>query len=127
MPSDAQGSPKSLFFRNYNPDEMLTNQKITSAWEMASPSTRDACATTAEEWIQQGPFLLSEITKALSTTRGSVSWKTLATLVSGSGNLEMMSNETIRKFVMALAWWIALQRPQLLCNGLWRGWKAGGG
>ena len=81
---------------------MLTNQQITSAWEMASPSTRDACATTAEEWIQQGPFLLSEITKALSTTRGSVSWKTLATLVSGSGNLEMMSDETIRKFVMAL-------------------------
>ena len=74
---------------------MLTNQQITSAWEMASPSTRDACATTAEEWIQQGPFLLSEITKALSTTRGSVSWKTLATLVSGSGNLEMMSDETI--------------------------------
>ena len=81
---------------------MLTNQQITSAWEMASPSTRDACATTAEEWIQQGPFLLSEITKALSTTRGSVLWKTLATLVSGSGNLEMMSDKTIRKFVMAL-------------------------
>ncbi|KAL7577336.1 hypothetical protein ACA910_002073 [Epithemia clementina (nom. ined.)] len=98
-------TPKFVFaklLRRENPDATFTKQQIDVTWDEATQQTHNDCGATAEEWITQGPFLLMELTKALSSTRGSVSWRTVATLIAGSGNLEMISATTIRNFVMSL-------------------------
>jgi hypothetical protein len=88
--------------RKENPDQSYSAADIKSAWLTASHETKAFCSKKADEWIQQGPFLLQEIHKALISTAGSVSWTQVATLVSGTGNLEIISDKTIRQFVMSL-------------------------
>ncbi len=52
--------------------------------------------------MQQSPFIFEEIRKALLTTSGAASWRQLATLVSGVGNLELLGRTAIQEFVMSL-------------------------
>jgi hypothetical protein len=42
-------------------------------------------------WVEQGPFLVAEITKALKATGGAASWAFLTTFVFGSGDDEILS------------------------------------
>ena len=96
---------KCVFYEKYcaeHPDTNPTNTEIENAWNLANLMEKKACADTAAEWLQQGPFLLSEITKALYCTGASASWAQIATPVSGSGNLEILCQTTICDFVMLL-------------------------
>ena len=73
-----------------NPGTKVMKEEVDEEWEALTEEQQCAYNFTADGWIERGPFLLSEVTKALHSTAGSVSWSTLATLVSGSGNLEMI-------------------------------------
>ena len=82
-----------VFYKKYcmeHPDTKPTNGEIENAWNSADLTKKKACANTSTKWLQQGPFLLSEITKALNCTGASASWAQIATLVLGSGNLEIL-------------------------------------
>ena len=83
------------FLRKENPDQSYSAADTRSAWSKASQETKAFCSKKAAEWTQQGPFLPEEIHKALLSTAVSVSWTQLATLVSGTGNLEMISEKSI--------------------------------
>ena len=89
-------------YRAEHPDTKPTNKEIETAWNSATQTEKKACADTAAEWLQQGPFLLSEITKALYCTGASASLAQIATLVSGTGNWEILCRTTICDFVMWL-------------------------
>ena len=98
-------TPRFVFaklLRKQHPDSLFSKAEIDQAWAEADDSTKKECRDQANEWLQQGPFLVEELHKALQSTGGSVSWTTLATLVSGSGNLEMIGETAIREFVMSL-------------------------
>jgi len=88
--------------RQQNPDQSHSKKDVDAAWMAASPHTKEHCTRLAKEWIEQGPFLVEELQKALQSTQGSVSWELLATLVAGSGNLQLVGQRAIRKCVMAL-------------------------
>lgn len=81
-------------------DGTITKQEIDLAWNNASTDKRQECALMAEEWKEQGPFLLLEIARALHSTAGAIPWRRIATLVSGAGNLQSVSYSTIRKRIM---------------------------
>lgn len=91
-------------FSKDKPDAKLDKQTLDKAWKNATPQEeRKRCTTQAEEWKELlGPYLISEITKALHTTSGADSWRQIATLVSDTENLEALSYSTIRKHIMAL-------------------------
>lgn len=98
-------TPRFVFaklLRQRHPDTLFSKDEIDQAWTKADDSTKKECTDQANEWLQQGPFLVEELHKALQSTAGSVSWTTVATLVSGSGNLEMIGETAIREFVMSL-------------------------
>ena len=108
---NSEDKRKSVFTRKFvftkqlksqNIESAMTKEQVDAAWKLADKATKVACARTARCWLQQGPFILAEIKKALELTNGSASWALLATLVSGSGNLEMISKNTIRDFVLEL-------------------------
>ncbi len=96
---------KCVFTKNLradNPDMKFQQKDIDAAWVSADAATKNECSEIADEWLQQGPFLLEELRKALQATGGSVSWRTVATLVSGSGNLEIIGKTAIQTFTMTL-------------------------
>ena len=98
-------TPSFIFaklLRHKNDGAAFTKAQLEEEWKKADASTVTKCNQIAKEWLNQGPFLISEITKALGKTKGSVSWTTLATLIAGTGNLQPISDDTIRRYVMSL-------------------------
>lgn len=75
---------------------------IDKAWASADDETKTHCKETAQEWIESGPYLISEIQKGLQVANSAVLWKKLATNVAGAGNLQPLSEWSIRTFVMGL-------------------------
>ena len=99
-------TPRFIFMKDYqvkNPDSNMTQAR--DAWKTIEDD-EDAISpykALSDQWHRdQGAFLLSEIQRLLKDTGGSVSWNTIATLVAGSGNAQLISGETIRKFCMSL-------------------------
>ncbi len=88
--------------RNKNPDTRFTSAQIDEQWEKASSERRNECQNIVKVWKEQGPFLLKEIQNALQNSGGSLSWRNLANVVAGAGNLQIVSAETIRRYVMSL-------------------------
>jgi hypothetical protein len=97
-------TPKFVFakyLRNQNPGTVYRQEDIDAAWEAADESTRDICAQMRDEWLEQGPFLVEEITRALKASEGCVSWRQMANLLAGSG-LQLVGAAAIREYVMTL-------------------------
>ena len=87
--------------RSRHPDEVIRRQQLNKEWIAADQETTDECIATAKEWIRRGPFLFADVTQALQSTKGSVSWQSLATLVSGNG-LEIVGANTLSRYIICL-------------------------
>lgn len=66
----------------------FTKAVLDDARAHAGDELKESCAGMARKWIENGPYLVSEIPKVLYTARGAVFWSTVASLVAGMGNLE---------------------------------------
>jgi hypothetical protein len=78
-----------------------TCKEIRKAWEALSASEKAEYEYKAEDCRRRAIYLLEDVTAVLQRTRGSVTWRRLASEVAGS-NIPIASHETMRKFVMAL-------------------------
>jgi len=78
-------------------DQTYSAKDVQAAWTAAGPRAKEHCRRLSKEWIEQGPFLVQELQKALLSAKGSVSWEQLATNVAGTGNLQPVGKKAIRK------------------------------
>lgn len=77
-------------------------------WNNATTREIEECTLIANSWIQDGPFLLSEIRRALDNSAGTLSWSSIAQQMAGSGNLQPISENSTHQIVMSL--------PESLCE-----------
>mmetsp|Transcript_2025 Transcript_2025/g.2292 ORF Transcript_2025/g.2292 Transcript_2025/m.2292 type:complete len:97 (+) Transcript_2025:3-293(+) len=72
-------------------------------FENLNNNEKENISNIKEEQLQQSQFLLTEVTKILQDTNGSISWRMLASRIQGGKhNLPLVSPQTIMRFVMGL-------------------------
>jgi hypothetical protein len=82
-------------------EDPLTCKELRKAWEALPGSEKAEYEYKAEDCRRRAVYLLDDVTAVLQRTRGSVTWRRLASEVAGS-NIPIACHETMRKFVMGL-------------------------
>lgn len=82
-------------------EDPMTCKELRKAWEELSEIEKAEYEYKAEACRRRAIYLLEDVTAVLQRTRGSVTWRRLASEVAGS-NIPIACHETMRKFVMGL-------------------------
>ena len=89
--------------RSENPGEIYSNEELLTLWSNLDEGTKKSCERRSERMYAQSTYLIPEIKRILKTTNGTITWRKMATMISGGDkNAKVVSHVTLMNFVMSL-------------------------